>query len=222
MRLISLVVAAALLSAPGAWTDPTGDAQGGPDVTQVAASVAGGTVTFTVHTSNAASWDGAVAFILIDSVAGAGDGNGADDELTLHSLHDKVTHERWNGNTWELVSPSNASFSLVGPTLTMRVPLSELGDPSQLGFVVETRGPTGGDNAPDSGQWRLSTAAPPRFAPPLPVHGRVFAVVGGVSCKAKLRGRTLPGSCRWKIPASARGARLVVLVAGRTYSFRVR
>src|SRR5579864_763604 len=189
MRHIAMFVSVALLAAPGTWVDPTGDAQGGPDVTQVAASVAGGTVTFTVHTSKAASWDGAVAFILIDSVASAGDGNGADDELTLHSLHDKVTHERWNGNTWELVTPSNASFSLAGPTLTMRVPLSELGNPSQLGFVVETRGPNGGDNAPDSAQWRFSTAAPPRFMPRLPVHGRVFAVGGGVNCKATLRGK---------------------------------
>ena len=120
------------------------------------------------------------------------------------------------------MSPSRAAFSLNGSTLTLSVPLAELESPVQIGLAVETRGTTGGDNAPDIGRWHLSTAAPVRFTPAQPVHGRVFTVSGAARCKAKLRGRPLPGSCRWKIPANARGASLVVVADARTYRFRVR
>src|SRR4051812_29420722 len=193
--------ASAARAGEAGWSDPIGDAAGAPDVTQVAATSDGRRVTFRIRTASAADWDGAVAFILLDSRAG-GDADGTDDELTLHSLHDQVTHERWNGTAWELVSPSQASFSLEGATLTMSVPLSGLGKPSQIGFAVQTRSSTGGDDAPDVGQWRFRTTV--QFTPAQPVHGRLFAVTGASGCRAKLRGKTLHGVCRWKIPANAR------------------
>lgn len=219
MRHIFALIAVLGVTGTSSWNDPSGDAPGAPDITQVAVSATGSRASFIIRTSSAADWDGAVAFILLDTRAG-GEGNGTDEQLTLHSLHDQITHERWNGTAWEIVSPSQASFSLDGSTLTMSVPLSELGNPSQIGFTVETRSSTGGDNAPDVGQWRFRTA--PQFTPAQPVHGRVFVVTGAVGCKAKLRGKTLPGACRWKIPADARGAQLILIVGGQTYRFRVR
>jgi hypothetical protein len=222
ISLFAVLLSFAAGNSSGTWNDTPGDAGGAPDITQVSATTADGTLSFTIRTASASDWEGAVAFVLLDTVPGAGDANGTDQQLTLHSLHDLITHERWNGQGWELVSPSQAAFSLSGSTLTLSVPLAELGSPVQIGLVVETRGTAGGDNAPDVGRWHISTAAPVRFTPAQPVHGRVFSASGAAKCKAKLRGRPLAGTCRWKIPANARGASLVVVADGRTYRFRVR
>jgi hypothetical protein len=225
---LALLTATAAFAASGSWTDPAGDAPGGPDVVRVQASLDGGRATFVVVTSNAAGWDGAVAFVLLDTVPGAGDATGTDDELTLHSLHDHVTHERWSGTDWEIVEPTRATFSLSGSTLTIGVPLAELGDPASISFVVQTRGAAGGDDAPDTGTWKLSTAPPlaARFTPAAPVHGKLFTVGGVASCVVKLGWKTLAGGCRPRIPAPARGKALTVAVRAngqsRTYRFTVR
>lgn len=227
MRRIGPLIAAAVVLAPaaqaltGSWPDPAGDAGGAPDVTRVDASTAGGRATFTIVTTSASAWENAVAFVHLDTAPG-GDAGFVDDTLTLHSNHDLITHEHWDGTAWSVVSPSQATFSLVGSTLTMSVPLAELGTPAHVAFSIETAGPTGRDVAPDSGTWLLEAATAPRFAPAQPVHGRAFAVNGATACKATLRGKRLAGACRWRIPPDARGGALVVVANGRTYRFRVR
>lgn len=218
---LSLLVVPAAQAANGSWADPGGDAGGGPDVTQVRAATAAGVATFTIVTTAAAGWENAVAFIRIDAQPG-GDANFVDDTLTLHSNHDLITHEHWDGSTWGIVSPSQATFTLAGATLTMSVPLAELGSPAHFAFSVQTAGPSGGDTAPSTGNWLFEAAPALRFTPAQPVHGRAFAVTGATSCKATLRGKRLPGACRWAIPAKARGATLVVVANARTYRFRVR
>ena len=226
--LLVLLCPTAAFAANASWTDPAGDAAGGPDVTRVQASVDGVRATFVVATSSAAGWDGAVAFVKLDTTAGAGDATGVDHELTLHSLHDRVTHERWSGTGWEVVEPSGATFTLSGSTLTIGVPLAELGDPATISFVVQTRGPAGGDDAPDTGTWKLATAPRlvARFTPAVPLHGKLFTVGGVASCVVKVGGTTLPGGCRPRIPASARGKALTVTVRAngqsRAYRFTVR
>src|SRR5258705_12862003 len=103
MRPISvLAILLSLAAGSGTWDDPAGDARGAPDITQVSATTAGGTLSFTIRTASASDWEGAVAFVLLDTIPGAGDANGTDQQLTLHSLHDLITHERWNGQGWEL------------------------------------------------------------------------------------------------------------------------
>jgi hypothetical protein len=206
--VMSLLLVPAATAGTSAWTDRAGDAADGPDIVRVGASTSGGRVTFTVVTSSATDWEGAVAFVKI----------GDADTLTLHSNHDLVTHEHGDVP----VGATQAAFSLTGSTLVLSVPLAEIGDPKQISFVVQTRGATGGDDAPDSGTWQLSTAASVRFAPAQPVHGRVFAVVGATTCRAKLAGKALSQGCRWRLPAKARGAQLTVVANGRTYRFRVR
>ena len=110
---LSLLVVSAAQAANGSWADPAGDAGGAPDVTQVRATTEGGRATFTIVTTSAASWENAVAFVRIDAQPG-GDANFVDDTLTLHSNHDLVTHEHWDGSRWSIVSPSQATFSLDG------------------------------------------------------------------------------------------------------------
>jgi hypothetical protein len=218
---LSLLVVPAAQAANVSWADPAGDAGGGPDVTQVRAATAGGVATFTILTTSAASWENSVAFIRIDAQPG-GDAKFVDDTLTLHSNHDLITHEHWDGSTWGIVAPSQVTFTLAGSTLTVSLPLAELGSPAHFAFSVQTAGPSGGDAAPNSGSWLLETAPAPRFVPAQPVHGRAFSVTGATTCKATLGGKRLPGICRWAIPAKARGATLVVGADGRTYRFRVR
>jgi hypothetical protein len=207
MRLILLLLA--LVSGGGAWNDPSGDAPGGADITRVTASAAAGSLTLTIQTSDAASWENTAAIVLADA-------DGVPYMLTFHSLHDLFTVDRTD--TQQSVKTTGTA-TLAGAVLTIVVPLAELGSPKTISFLAETRGPSAGD---DAGRWTVSTAAPPRFAPAKPVHGRLFSVSGAASCSAKLRGKTLPGSCRWKVPAGARGATLTVVAGGHAYRFRVR
>ncbi len=208
MRRIALAALTAV-AGTGTFADPPGDAGGAPDITRVTAvAVTGGRATFTIVTTDASSWEAAVAFVHI----------GSTDTLTLHSSHDLVTHERDNA----ALPTTAATFSLNGATLTMSVPLAELGDPKTLAFSVETAGQTGEDVAPDAGVWTIAVAAAVRFVPTQPVHAKPFSVSGAKACTATLAGRRLPGRCRWTIPPAARGRVLVVSVDGRPYRFRVR
>ncbi len=210
MRLILLALV--LLAGGGTWDDATGDAPGGADITHVTAAAVGGSLQLTIQTADAASWQNTAAIVLADA-------DGVPYLLTLHSLHDLFTVDRTD--TQQSI-PTTGSATLSGATLTMVVPLVELGNPKSISFVVETRGPGNGDNAPDAGRWTMTTAAVLRFAPAQPVHGRAFAVTGAKRCAAKLRGKPLAGTCRWKLPSNARGAALTVVADGKAYRFRIR
>jgi hypothetical protein len=209
LAALTLQLVPAAPAGTSAFTDPPGDGNGAPDITRVTASaVPGGRATFTVVTADAGAWAGAVAFVHI----------GTSDTLTLHSNHDLVTHERGSG----ALATTAATFSLTGATLTMSVPLAELGNPKTLAFSVETAGETGRDVAPDAGTWTVAVGAAVRFVPAQPLRGMPFAVSGATVCAAALSGTRLPGRCRWTIPAAARGQMLVVRIDGRVYRFRVR
>ena len=63
-----------------------------------------------------------------------------------------------------------------------------------------------------------------KFAPAKPKHGKVFRLAttnlrlddgtvvkaDSITCVAKLNGKRLAGRCSWRIPANAKGKRLVV------------
>lgn len=210
------------------------DAPGAPDVARVVVTPSAGTVTFRIETASAAGWDNAAAILAIDT---NGDGT-TDSDYTLHSLHDKLTHETADG-----LVPTNAAWNLTGAVLTIGVPTAELGA-TQFGFKVSTPAPAGEDVAPNSGLWHVALDATTvsvaaRFSPATPVHGRVFKLAGvtttlsdgshgdgAAACRATLGGRATAGGCRWSIPKTARGQKLVVTVtaagANRVYRFVVR
>ena len=252
----ALAAAAGLLAADGAlganpgptFVDPAGDAAGAPDVTAVLVTSGTTAVTFTIRTAHAGAWVDAAAILDLDADADSATGNaggrpGYELAYVLHSLHDSFTLDRSNG---EHVERPAATASLSGATLTITVPLSELGNGPTIGFRISTPARTGEDVAPADSkpEWRFSPAATVRsiaatFTPAAPAHGRRFAVArvrtafsdgttgtAPAACTARLRRSPLGGSCRWRIPASASGKTLSIVVraAGlrRAYSFRVR
>jgi hypothetical protein len=215
----------------------------------VTVSTSGGLLTFQIHTASAAAWPGASADLMVDSDANyaTGHNDGVDYLFTFHS-DGRFDAGRWSGTSFDPYG-SKATGTLNGDTLTITVPLRELGNTRKLAFAVLTSTATAlGDQAPD-GSFAPST--PPRwifrpsivtsiraaFTPRLPVHGKAFALKSttamfsdgtsrsaSATCRALLGGQALTG-CRWKIPGRAKGRRLTVTIraAGlsRSYAFRV-
>jgi hypothetical protein len=236
---VALLAAGGASSANQTFADPTGDASGAPDITTVAVHSDSTAVTLRIDTTSASAWSDAAAILAIDTDLSPGP------ELTyvLHSLHDKFTLDRSSG---EHVEHPAATASLSGAALTIAIPLSELGSSPRIGFRVSTPGPAGEDFAPDRSlpEWQFALVATVRsisaaFAPSRPVHGKVFAVTrvtallsdgttaaAAATCSAKLGRAPLAGACRWRIPATAAGRTLTVVVTARgtrkPYSFRVR
>jgi hypothetical protein len=235
-------------AAPGpTYVDPAGDVTGAPDVKTVAVTADSANVTFTVRASG--SWTDAAAILRIDtdgdpSTGNAFSGTGFEAVYVLHSLHDLFTLERSNGVT---IDDPGAGWNLNGSTLSITTPLSELAVAGPtIGFRVSTPAAGGEDEAPDSSlpEWQFSpgakiTSIAATFAPRSPRHGASFALTRVTTrfsdgntgtappkCAAKLGRVKLRGSCRWHLPARARGKKLTVAVTAagkhRSYSFRVR
>ena len=217
--ILALLAAAGSASANHIFADPVGDASGAPDVTSVAVTTSSTKVTFTIHTTSAEEWTNSAAILDINA-------GGTELMYVLHSLHDNFTLDK----TGEQGAHTDATANLSGATLTIVVPLAELGGAQRIGFRVSTPGPTGEDRAPDASlaPWQYSLAPSISFTPAAPVHGKTFAahVPAGATCRATVGKTLLRGACRWRIPAGAAGKRLAVVVtsggAKKTYSFRVR
>lgn len=225
------------------FADPAGDGNGGPDITNVTVSANdSGVLTFVVHSADPGAWNGWGADLLVDSDAhySTGHGDGVDHVFSLKVDH-TFSAGRWDGTAFPAYG-SAATGSLDGGTLTITVPLSELGNTTKLAFAVvaSTRNAVG-DEAPDGSfapgtppRWQFSPQVAPhvvsitaRFAPRSPVHGRRFAVtrvIAGLStggtraaaaslCVARLSGTPLKGRCSWRIPFGGRGKRLIVTVS---------
>ncbi|MFL5913618.1 MAG: hypothetical protein ACJ768_24025 [Gaiellaceae bacterium] len=215
LSVLTLLQAGSAGGASHTYSDPTGDAGGAPDITSVAVAPDSAGVTFTVHTADASTWDGAAAILDIHTHAG---------ELSyvLHSLHDDFTLDGPSGH----VAHPAATATLRAADLTIDIPFSELGQARTLSFRISTPGPTGEDHAPDTSApaWVVSFAD---FTPAEPVHGGLFSFrTRKAVCSATLNGVALRGTCRWRVPPTAAGKSLVVVVtvdgAKRRYSFRVR
>lgn len=183
-------------------------------------------------TADAVSWTNAAAILEIDADANPATGNaggapGIELSYVLHSLHDKLTLDRSNG---ESTANPAATATLSGATLTIAVPFAELGPSDRIGFFIATPGPSGADRAPNAGEWQLSpnaavTAISPSFSPATPRRGHTFALTrvttrfsDGTSgtavatCTARLGTVRLAAGCRWRLRANARGKKLTVVV----------
>jgi hypothetical protein len=212
MRLILLIALLAAAPPSRTFTDPVGDANGAPDVTAVDIAADAATATFTVRTADAASWTNAAAIFDLNGFS-----------YVLHSLHDQFTLDRPDGT--HTASPA-ASAALAGATLTITVPLAEIGNPATVAFHLSTPSSRGEDEASGS----FSPAATvsglaATFTPRAPVHGKAFAVarVRTLFSDGTTGSAPCTGTCRWKVP-SGRTFRVTVHAAGRArvYSFRVR
>lgn len=185
IQAVVLVVGALLVSASGAapagsatFTDPSGDAQGGPDVTRVAVSgdAATGVLALTV---TASGYSAAVAgeaerdivvWIDIDRNDATGDPEDGT-EYGLQAWSDATGKWwnilRWNGAAWESV-PESATMRTTGQgdSVTWGLSTADIGGASSFRFYVvagnwntaserfDTR-----DDAPDQGWFSYDIAA---------------------------------------------------------------
>lgn len=237
MVVIGVIASAAGAAAGPVFVDPSGDARSGPDITRVGVTSDAAAVVFRIQTAQAASWQEAAAILALDT----GPAQGVELTYVLHSQHDHFTLDRADGTH---VDHPGATWQLVGPVLTIRVPRDELQAAGRVTFTVKTPAPDGGDTAPNTGAWSLIPGAAvaslsAAFAPRAPVHGRAFAVsalrvtfsdgttgTAAPSCRWRLGAAAPRTGCKLRLPASARGKALTLTLtavgASRVYRFRVR
>jgi hypothetical protein len=235
--LLGAVLALLLFGASGAgaantFTDPQGDAVGGAaDITQVVVSNDfDGRVTFALTIADRTTFT-ADDFLLVlmntdkDATTGV---SGVDFALRIRA--DGVSLLRASGATF-VAAPQTTLHAAAG-NKTVTINRSELGETTGFTFLVISRlgsNNAAEDDAPDSRAPYDLELKPvldslvAHFSPTKPKHGKPFRlagttlrvedgsiVKGTITCVAKLNGKRLAGRCSWRIPANARGKRLVV------------
>ena len=230
-----------LLFAPGAaaatYTDPQGDAQAGAaDITRLDVSNdVDGNITFELTFANrTALGPGDTIHIFLNS---------DNDSTTGQFGLDYVIVVQATGA--DLLRASPPSFAPAPhPTLTsanggrtIRINRDDLGESRGFTFFVQVLVDRNvGDEAPDTAAFLYTLALKPvldslaaRFSPARPKAGKLFRVASTslrlddgndvraerITCIARVNGKRLAGRCSWRIPANARGKRLVVTITAR-------
>jgi len=238
--LFGAVVALSVLGASGAgaagtFTDPAGDAVGGAtDISQVAVSNDfEGTITFALTTDRSAFTTDDLLVLVLDTDKNPATGtNSFDYAIVINSTG--ATLVRGTGTGFTPVAAPTLLSANGGMTITVN--RSDLGGTTGFAFalVSSLRSNTAaGDSAPDTGRWTYDLDLKPvldtlaaHFSPAKPKAGKVFRLAGtmlrlsngtivkadSILCVARLNGKRLAGRCSWRIPASARGKRLTVLL----------
>lgn len=180
-------------SGTATFTDPAGDAQGGPDVTRVVVDgdSAAGRVAITVTAPGfepAAQDDrerDVVVWLDTDRSAQTGDPtDGA--EYGLEAWNDASGRWwdmiRWNGTGWESV-PETPTMRVTsqGSSVTFTVGTTDLGGATRFRFYVfagtwnaATKSFDTRDEAPDFGYWTYDIAAAPPTRPTPPAKSKVL------------------------------------------------
>lgn len=199
------------LSGTATFSDPAGDAQGGPDVTRVVINGDGATgslsFTATARGLGAAASQGidreVVFWLDTDSNGSTGDPEDGT-EYGLLAWNDSEgawwNVLRWNGSSWESV-PETASMRVTGgnDSVTFSMSSADLGGAAKFRFyVVAGNWNTGSerydtrDDAPDNGWWSYDVAAPSTpTTPTTPSEPKVSLLVGAPKAapKAPVAGR---------------------------------
>jgi hypothetical protein len=241
--LLAAVLALLLFGVTGAtaadtFTDPTGDAVGGAaDITQVVVSNdLDGNITFALTIPDRTTFTADdVVLVLMNTDKDTTTGfTGVDFALVISS--DGVRLLRAAGSTFASAPQTTLHSTDNGKTIVIN--RSDLGETTGFLFAAATglaSSNAAEDFAPDSGSWTYDLDLKPvldtlqaRFAPAKPKHGKPFRlastnlrledgtlVKGTITCVAKLNGKRLAGRCSWRIPANARGKRLVVTLSAR-------
>jgi hypothetical protein len=178
-----------------AFTDPSGDAQGGPDVTQVAVSgdAVSGSIALTVTVpgyipavTDALERD-VVVWLDTDLDRATGDPEDGT-EYALQAWNDPSGRWwnilRWTGTEWDSVSQSpTMGFARQGDALMWTVAASDIGGSTKFRFYVfagtwneaaDKFDAT--DEAPDVGWWSFDSAT--SSPPPPPAASKVGLLVG--------------------------------------------
>ena len=187
--------ASAGIAGTASFTDPAGDALGGPDITGV--KINGDPATGQISVSATlpgfpfAVTDGLERYVALwlDTDRNRATGDPEDGtEFGLEAWVDPTGRwwnaERWNGSTFGEVPGSTATFSRTGDVLTWTVSTSELGTTSFRFYVLAgtwseaEQKSTTRDEAPGSDRWEYdisasSTTPPPASTPPKSTVGLI-------------------------------------------------
>jgi hypothetical protein len=230
----SLLVGVSGAGAATTFMDPAGDATGGgADITQVDVSNdAAGNVTlaFTIPNRTTFGADDMLAIVLDTDKNASTGGAGFDYGIVVNAAGTHLVH--WNGGAFVPSPQTTLTTANNGETITVN--RSELGNTTGFNFGAETFvGTTATDTAPDTGAWTYDLALKPvlntlaaRFSPAKPKAGKVFRLAAtqlrlvdgsvvkadSITCGATLNGKRLAGRCAWRIPRTARGKRLVIVL----------
>jgi hypothetical protein len=200
--------ASAAAAGTATFTDPAGDAQGGPDVTQavVSGDAATGLVTFAVTVPGHlpavpdAYERNALVWIDADMNGATGDPDDGADYL-LVAWNDPSGRwwniSRWSGGEWQSAPESpSMRFTRVGDTLRWTLSTTDLGGAAAFRFYViagtwdlAARQWLARDDAPDAGWWSYNIAAPssptPPTTPATPAAPKVNLLVGAPQAAPK-------------------------------------
>jgi hypothetical protein len=234
--LALLLFGAADAGAATTFSDPVGDATGGAaDITQVDVSNdAGGDVTIALTIPNRPAFTtDDVVVILLNTDRDANTGvSSVDYALIIGS--DGVVLVRATGSTFTRAPQTTLRSADAGKTLTVN--RGDIGDTTGFLFEVVSELDSNDDAEDTTDLWSYALNLRPvletleaRFSPAKPKAGRPFRLArttlrieGGpivkpdaITCVAALDGKRLTGRCSWRIPASARGKRLVVTLSAR-------
>ena len=225
-----------------AFTDPTGDSADAADIaTLTVSNDDAGLLTFAFTYANRApglTGDDALIILLdTDRNEQTGDPDvGSEYAVAFVASQQGGVLLRWQNN--EFQETPQTTFRATPDGLRLQVNRRELGNTTAFDFGALTfrdlEGNESADAIPDSTLATYQLVLPqirsvtPRYSPANPRAGRRFSVPGATvrltngqnvapsafTCTARLAGRALRavGRCAWRIPANARGKRLVVTV----------
>jgi hypothetical protein len=222
------------------YTDATGDSADAADIaTLTVSNDDAGLLTFAFTYANRAPGltgdDFLGIFLDTDRNEQTGDPDlGADYLIVFVAAQQAGGLFRWQNN--DFGETPQTTFRATTDGLQLQVHRRELGNPGALDFGAATvrESTESADGIPDGALATYQLVLPqirsvaPRYSPANPRAGRRFSVPGAtvrltngqnvapsaIACTARLAGRALRpvGRCAWRIPANARGKRLVVTV----------
>jgi hypothetical protein len=243
------------------YADATGDSGTAADITSITVTNDdAGTLTFKLSIANrpaALNADDLIGFgIDSDRNAQTGDSDGVEYLLLIGSTGSGII--KWDGTDYVAYTHGPVSGSYAAGVVQLSIGKADIGGGAAFDFYAvafagdETT--AADDLAPENGIYTYTLTAPVKvdaadafFTPAAPKAGALFGVsrvvvyltdkssarVAAYSCTAKLAGKALKpvSRCKWRLPATAKGKKLVVTVSlvykgeGGTitpYAFKVR
>ncbi len=179
-------------------------------------------------------------YVNSDANQATGDAQFGGVEYILQYLAGQTTLFHWNGSAWDSGSHPVSLIGSFANGLTLSIDAADLGGIARLSFWVQTwdnfDDPNNYDDAPLFDQFYYTIVILPSIVSIVPPSallktvkpGKTLAVRGfklrldnndvvgpdSVTCVLKIAGKVLPptGPCKWKIPVTAAGKRLVLIV----------
>jgi len=140
-------------------TDPTGDAAGGPDITQVVTSNdSAGVITFRV-TTVAPIVDTSLVFVDLDTDSNPATGAAGSEYYIVAGLGG-FGLAKWNGTAFDRVTAPSLTASISGNVVEIKINRQDIGNVTRFGFDAAavlfdatTLNYVSEDDAPDGGQY---------------------------------------------------------------------